>query len=109
MLSYYTSTTLPRTITYNVTSTIDDAKTDVAIKYTNTYKRGNITKVEEEGNRFISNHKNTSSLDTASIPKTTTLYEYDDINRLKKETRPDGKVYTYIYGQSGMIEQVKKH
>lgn len=109
VLSYYTSTTLPRTITYNVTSTIDDAKTDVAIKYTNTYKRGNITKVEEEGNRFISNPKNTSSLDTASIPKTTTLYEYDDINRLKKETRPDGKVYTYIYGQSGMIEQVKKH
>ncbi len=110
-ISYYENTNFPKEIKYNVNSKLKNSEnTEVNgdIIYENSYIKGNIINVKESGHRFIQNPKNNSSQGTISLETRTTDYEYDDNDRLVKETT-NGNTLFYTYGEtSGMIEKVSK-
>ncbi len=111
-ISYYENTCLPKEIIYNVNSKLknnENTEVNANLIYENSYVKGNVVRVLENGSRFIKNPKNISSLESTALQCRITDYEYDDNDRLIKEVKSDGSTYMYTYGElSGMIEKVSK-
>ncbi len=110
---YKPNTNLVKTISYKVNSRLkEETNTEATAEliYENTSSNGNVIKIIERGNRFITNPKNEASLGITSFGEKITEYEYDECNRLTKEVRPNGDIYEYVYGDtSHMIENIKKN
>lgn len=108
-INYYKNSNLPKEIRYNVNSK-SSQEVNADIIYENSYAKGNIIKFKETGTRFLQNPKNDDALKTTSLEEVDISYEYDDNNRLIKETKSNGDTLFYSYGiNSGMIEKVSKN
>ncbi|MGM9899285.1 MAG: RHS repeat-associated core domain-containing protein [Bacilli bacterium] len=104
---YYESTNLPKKIKHSVcVSRLTPHTVTSEIEYEISYQNQNITKIKESGNRL----KNTIDLELVNIQTMTKEYEYDNYNRLKKETASNGVELEYIYDDNTkMLKQVKKN
>lgn len=113
-ITYDQGTQLPIVVKYIVNSNTKDQNDTADFSFTNSYEKedgsttSNITKVIENGNRYIENPKNTSLKEKINLKTREYKYKYDEVNRLIEEDNPYFGDFVYSYGENGMIDKVFK-